>query len=102
MPVFVPDLISDVELAECWNISPRWLQDRFRSGEFPGRKVSRRWFVTDDDIAEILKRIAIPVKDTRRLPDKERDPRRKTEAPKALLPQAANPSHNHKKGRRLW
>jgi hypothetical protein len=65
MPVFVPDLISDVELAQCWNISPRWLQDRFRSGEFPRRKISRRWFVNDDDIQEILKRIAIPVKDAK-------------------------------------
>jgi hypothetical protein len=65
MPVFVPDLISDVELAERWNVSARWLQDRFRSGEFPGRKISRKWFVNDDDIAEILKRIAIPVKDAK-------------------------------------
>ena len=65
MPVAVPEVISDVELAERWNISARWLQDRFRSGEFPGRKISRRWFVTDDDIAEILKRIAIPVKDAK-------------------------------------
>jgi hypothetical protein len=33
---------------------------------------------------------------------KNRGPRRKTDAPKALLPQAANPSHNHKKGRLSW
>jgi hypothetical protein len=65
MPVVVPDLISDVELAQRWNVSPRWLQDRFRSGEFPGRKISRKWFISDDDIAEILKRIAIPVNDAK-------------------------------------
>jgi Helix-turn-helix domain len=71
MPVVVPELISDVELAKRWNVSPRWVQNRFRSGEFPGRKISRKWFVTEDDIAEILKRIAIPVKDAKimRSPD---------------------------------
>ena len=71
MPVVVPELISDVELAKRWNVSPRWVQNRFRSGEFPGRKISREWFVNDDDIAEILKRIAIPVKDAKimRSPD---------------------------------
>jgi hypothetical protein len=71
MPVVVPELISDVELAKRWNVSPRWVQNRFRSGEFPGRKISRKWFVTEDDIAGILKRIAIPVKDAKimRSPD---------------------------------
>jgi hypothetical protein len=62
MPIHVPEVIPDTELAARWDVSLRWLQDRFRSGEFPGRKISRRWYVTEDDCAEILRRTAVPAK----------------------------------------
>jgi hypothetical protein len=33
----------------------RWLADGLRSGRFPGHKIGRRWMLSADDIAAILK-----------------------------------------------
>jgi hypothetical protein len=35
--------------------SHRWLLQRVRSREFPGRKIGRHWRFTDEDIAVILR-----------------------------------------------
>jgi hypothetical protein len=32
----------------------RWLADGLRSGRFPGRKIARKWMLSDQDIAAIL------------------------------------------------
>lgn len=34
--------------------SERWLVDQLRAGRFPGRKVGRRWRMTDSDIRDTL------------------------------------------------
>ncbi len=34
--------------------SPRWLMEKLRSGQFPGRKIGKSWRLTDQDIADIL------------------------------------------------
>jgi hypothetical protein len=34
--------------------SPRWLMEKLRSGQFPGRKIGKSWRLTDEDIADIL------------------------------------------------
>jgi hypothetical protein len=34
--------------------SERWLIEQLRSGRFPGRKVGRRWRMTDKDISDAL------------------------------------------------
>jgi hypothetical protein len=62
MPVRLPDVIFVPELAERLGCTPRWIEDRLRSGEFPGHKASRKWVLTADDAAEILRRTAVPAK----------------------------------------
>jgi hypothetical protein len=32
----------------------RWLADQLRAGRFPGKKIGRKWMLSDDDIAAIL------------------------------------------------
>jgi hypothetical protein len=32
----------------------RWLADNLRSGRFPGKKIGRKWMLSDDDIAAIV------------------------------------------------
>lgn len=34
--------------------SERWLIEQLRAGRFPGRKVARRWRLTEEDLAETL------------------------------------------------
>ena len=34
--------------------SERWLIEKLRSGEFPGRKVGRNWRMTEEDILDAL------------------------------------------------
>lgn len=34
--------------------SERWLIDQLRAGRFPGRKVGRRWRMTDSDMADAI------------------------------------------------
>ncbi|SPM32364.1 hypothetical protein MRAB57_162 [Mycobacterium rhizamassiliense] len=38
----------------------RWLANQLRSGKFPAHKVGRRWRFTDADVAEIIRRCAVP------------------------------------------
>lgn len=62
MSVSVPPLLSVPQLAKRLGCRSRWIEDRVRSGEFPGRKISRRWAFTEDDVQEIIRRIAVPAK----------------------------------------
>jgi hypothetical protein len=62
MPVHIPEVIFVKELAERLGCTPRWIEDRLRSGQFPGHKAGRTWVLTEDDCAEILRRTAIPAK----------------------------------------
>ncbi|MCV7010474.1 helix-turn-helix domain-containing protein [Mycobacterium gordonae] len=39
--------------------SERWLADQARARRFPGRKVSRRWYFTREDLDEILRLCAV-------------------------------------------
>jgi hypothetical protein len=32
----------------------RWLADKLRAGRFPGKKIGRKWMLSEDDIAAIL------------------------------------------------
>lgn len=43
--------------------SKDWLVDRVRNGAFPGRKIVRQLRFSDDDIAKIIERCAVPVKE---------------------------------------
>jgi hypothetical protein len=42
------------QAAESIPCKGRWLADGLRSGRFPGKKVGRKWMLSDDDIAAIL------------------------------------------------
>ncbi len=42
-----------------WPCNVRWLADRLRSGEFVGHKIGRTWVLTEDDIAENIRRCAV-------------------------------------------
>ncbi|MGZ4530434.1 MAG: hypothetical protein ACXVYA_12600, partial [Mycobacterium sp.] len=42
------------QAAESIPCKERWLADGLRSGRFPGKKVGRKWMLSDDDIAAIL------------------------------------------------
>jgi hypothetical protein len=35
--------------------SERWLADNLRSHRFPGKKIARKWVLTEDDIVAILR-----------------------------------------------
>ena len=37
----------------------RWLADGLRAGRLPGRKIGRRWFLTPEDLHEILRLCAV-------------------------------------------
>jgi len=60
MPVFLQHVVYIPQLADALGCRPRWIEDRVRSGEFPGRKICRKWAFTEDDIQEILRRLAVP------------------------------------------
>lgn len=45
---------STAEAAEQMGCSERWLIEQLRANRFPGRKVARRWRLTDQDIADAL------------------------------------------------
>ena len=48
------------QLAELLGCRTRWIEDRLRSGVFPGHKICRKWALTEDDVREILRRLARP------------------------------------------
>jgi hypothetical protein len=58
--VQLPEVIFVPELAEKIGCTPRWIENRLRSHEFPGHKAGRTWVLTSEDCAEILRRIAVP------------------------------------------
>ena len=60
MPVCLQPVVYVPQLAEALGCRPRWIEDRVRSGEFPARRISRKWAFTEDDIQEILRRLAVP------------------------------------------
>lgn len=39
--------------------SERWLAQNLRSGRFPGKKIGRKWMLSDDDISAILEICAV-------------------------------------------
>lgn len=39
--------------------SKRWLEDRLRGGQFPGRKIGRTWKLAQDDLEEIVRLCAV-------------------------------------------
>lgn len=39
--------------------SERWLADKLRAGQFPGRKIGRTWKLTPDDLDEIIRLCAV-------------------------------------------
>jgi hypothetical protein len=39
--------------------SERWLADKLRGGQFPGRKIGRTWKLTPDDLDEIVRLCAV-------------------------------------------
>jgi hypothetical protein len=45
---------STAEAAELIGSSERWLIEQVRTRRFPGRKVARRWRMTDQDIADAI------------------------------------------------
>ena len=45
---------STADSAQQMGCSERWLIEQLRANRFPGRKVARRWRLTDQDIADAL------------------------------------------------
>ena len=43
------------QAAESIPCKERWLAGGLRSGRFPGKKIGRKWMLSDDDIATIIK-----------------------------------------------
>jgi hypothetical protein len=39
--------------------SERWLADKLRGGQFPGRKIGRTWKLAPDDLDEIVRLCAV-------------------------------------------
>lgn len=58
-----PAMLSVAELAQKLGCTVRWIEDRCRSGKFPGRKLHRRWRFTEDDVQEILRLVAVPARE---------------------------------------
>jgi hypothetical protein len=50
----VPILKDIAQAAAAIPCTERWLADGLRSGRFPGRKIARKWMLSDQDIAAIL------------------------------------------------
>lgn len=50
------------QVAAPWPCNVRWLADQLRSGEFVGHKIGRTWVLTEDDIAENIRRCAVKPK----------------------------------------
>jgi hypothetical protein len=49
-----PILFDPDEAADLLHCSRRWLLAKLRSGEYPGRKIAKRWVLAQDDINSIL------------------------------------------------
>lgn len=59
-PISHSPLIFDIQAAASLiGSSQRWLADQLRAGRFPGRKVARRWYLTAEDLHEILRLCAV-------------------------------------------
>jgi hypothetical protein len=57
----VQPLVFDTRTAaELLGCSERWLKIQLRSGRFPGRKITKRWVLSEEDIAAILEMSAVP------------------------------------------
>jgi hypothetical protein len=41
--------------AEILSCSERWLKERLREGDWPGRKVTNRWSMSQQDIDEVIR-----------------------------------------------
>lgn len=53
-------LMGLAEAAAEIGTTERWLANQLRSGKFPAHKVGRQWRFTDADVAEIIRRCAVP------------------------------------------
>lgn len=62
MPVKMGDLtLFDVrEISEQFSINPVTVRRYLRMGKFKGRKVGRRWFVTEEALREYFKQEPAP------------------------------------------
>lgn len=47
-------IYSISEVAHLMNVTERWLREQLRTNRFPGRKISRHWCMTDEDIQDAL------------------------------------------------
>lgn len=50
----LPDIISVCELHRHLGLSKSVIRSKFRTGEIPGRKIGRRWFVARRALVELL------------------------------------------------
>lgn len=48
------------EAAELLHVTETWLTKQLRDRRLPGRKVARRWMMTEGDIAEAIESMASP------------------------------------------
>jgi Helix-turn-helix domain len=56
----VKPLVFDIRTAaELLGCSDRWLKIQLRSGRFPGRKITKRWCLSEEDINAILQMSAV-------------------------------------------
>ena len=58
MPTTTPLFTLD-QTATVLGCQPRWLADQLRARRFPGRKIGRRWMLSEDDLDEIVRRCAV-------------------------------------------
>ena len=54
-----PLLFTLDQTATVLGCKPRWLADQLRARRFPGRKVGRKWMLSEDDLDEIVRRCAV-------------------------------------------
>jgi hypothetical protein len=54
-----PLLFTLDQTATVLGCKPRWLADQLRARRFPGRKVARKWMLSEDDLDEIVRRCAV-------------------------------------------
>jgi hypothetical protein len=54
-----PFLFTLDQTAALLGCKPRWLADQLRARRFPGRKVGRKWMLSEDDLDEIVRRCAV-------------------------------------------
>jgi hypothetical protein len=62
LPPATPLLFTLDQAAARLGCKPRWLADQLRDRRFPGRKVARKWMLSQDDLDEIVGRCAVAPK----------------------------------------